>query len=222
MRRKSTREEVQGLSDDLCDHRRTSAPVDADVRHHVALETYVAGAGVTWVYRLEPKCGEQREAAAPLLPSQTNPGQRSPWTNNPGIFTSRRGGLEAVPTVNKLSRRRELRSKEDVAQYHDSELGDVYDLYNACNGTMRGGLLDDRRLNELTAAEREALDVERLREVWEHTASGCQTCAEIVNTLNEARGMMRGNTGTPPLIEPRPSTPDVPDHAEEKALGQSG
>ena len=106
--------------------------------------------------------------------------------------------------------------------FHDSELGDVYDLYNACNGAMRGGLLDKRRLDELTASEREALDVKRLREVWEHTATGCLTCAEIVYTLNAARGMIRNNMGGLPLIDPRPSTPDAHDHSEEKALGQSG
>ena len=76
--------------------------------------------------------------------------------------------------------------------FHHSEAGDVYDLYNACNGAMSGGLLDVRKLDELTPREREALDVERLREVWDHTASGCETCAKIVRTLNDVRGKLRG------------------------------
>src|SRR5947209_8024306 len=138
MRRKSTREEAQGLSDDLCDHRPTSAHVDADGLHHVALETY-AGAGAAWGHLLEPTCGGRRGATAPLPPFKTTPGQQSPRTNNPGIFTSRRGSLQVVSTVNNISRRKELASGKGTAQYHDSEMGDVYDLYNACNGAMSGG-----------------------------------------------------------------------------------
>jgi hypothetical protein len=94
--------------------------------------------------------------------------------------------------LDEISRRRELFSPEGATQYHDSELGDVYDLYNACNGAMSGGLLDVSKLDELTAREREALDVVRLRKVWEHTATGCRTCAEIVRTLNIVRGKLRG------------------------------
>jgi hypothetical protein len=81
---------------------------------------------------------------------------------------------------------------ENTEQYHDSERGDIYDLYNACNGTtVAGGLLDVRKLDELGERERAALDVERLRRVWEHTASGCLTCAKIIHRLNRVRRMMR-------------------------------
>ena len=89
--------------------------------------------------------------------------------------------------------------------FHDSELGDIYDLYNACNGVMRGGLLDVCKLEELTAREREVLDVARLHEVWEHTATGCPTCAQIVYTLNAARRALRMHADGPPQSETRPS-----------------
>ena len=105
--------------------------------------------------------------------------------------------------------------------FHDSELGDVYDLYNACNGAMSGVLLDVRKLDELTARERESLDVARLREVWEHTATGCHTCARIVRTLNAARGATQRCADGPPQSESRPSPPDAPGHTQETALGPS-
>ena len=108
-------------------------------------------------------------------------------------------------------------------QFHDSELGDIYDLFNACNGTMSGGLLDVRKLDELTPREREALDLGRLRQVWEHTAAGCVTCARIVRTLNTARGMTRRQADDPPRSEPPSSPADAPGRAKQKAkaLGQS-
>jgi len=85
---------------------------------------------------------------------------------------------------------------------------------------MSGGLLDARKLDEMTPQEREVLDVERLREVWGHTATGCTTCAEIIQTLNMARGMMRRHAG-PPCSEPRSLPADAPDCIKEKAMGQS-
>jgi hypothetical protein len=76
----------------------------------------------------------------------------------------------------------------DIAQFHDSESEDIYDLYNACNGAVReDGFLDDSKLDELTNEEREVLNVKRLREIWRHTISGCATCAGIVKTLNSVR-----------------------------------
>lgn len=76
-------------------------------------------------------------------------------------------------------------------QFHDNELGDVYDLYNACNGALLDdGLLDIRKLYELSPAQMESLDVARLREVWEHTATGCHRCSNIIRTLNMARRMI--------------------------------
>lgn len=79
--------------------------------------------------------------------------------------------------------------EETTDQFHNNELGDVYDLYNACNGVMFGELLDVRRLDELSEDEREVLDVPRLREIWLHTASGCAKCRHIVATLNLSRRM---------------------------------
>jgi hypothetical protein len=83
-------------------------------------------------------------------------------------------------------------------QYHDSELGDIYDLYNACNGATLGGLLDVRKLDELSPEESKALNLTRLREVWEHSSSGCLTCAKIVRRLNHARRMLREQLRKPP------------------------
>jgi hypothetical protein len=77
-------------------------------------------------------------------------------------------------------------------QYHNNELGDVYDLYNACNGELgEDGLLDVRKLEELSPEEAEALNVERLTEVWQHTATRCTRCAEIITILNAARKALR-------------------------------
>jgi hypothetical protein len=84
---------------------------------------------------------------------------------------------------------------EETDGFHNSELGDVYDLYNACNGAMLGGLLDVRRLEELSPEEKGALNVPRLKEVWVHTASGCLTCRNIIETLNLSRGTMRAGAG---------------------------
>jgi hypothetical protein len=74
--------------------------------------------------------------------------------------------------------------------FHDSESEDIYDLYNACNGVVCDGLLDVRALDELSPEELEVLNVRRLKEIWLHTVSGCQTCAGIINTLNAVRGML--------------------------------
>jgi hypothetical protein len=84
-----------------------------------------------------------------------------------------------------------VRREETTDQFHDNELGDVYDLYNACNGVMAGELLDVSKLDELSREEREVLDVPRLREVWVHTASGCPKCKDIVAKLNLSRVVMR-------------------------------
>lgn len=76
--------------------------------------------------------------------------------------------------------------------FHDSESEDVFDLYNAVNGAVRrDGLLDRSKLDELTAEEAEAFDVPRLIEIWDHTATGCLTCAAIIRTLNIVRGELR-------------------------------
>lgn len=95
-------------------------------------------------------------------------------------------------------------------QFHDSESEDIYDLYNACNGAIHEGFLDIRKLDELNAGELEVLDLERLREIWFHTISGCGTCAEIVRTLNSVRGMLGDDGEEERLREPIHSREDKP------------
>lgn len=74
-------------------------------------------------------------------------------------------------------------------EFHDSE-SDIFALYNACNGEVHHGLLDIRKLDELSAEELKFLNVARLREIWLHTAAGCPTCDGIVRTLNLVRGIL--------------------------------
>jgi hypothetical protein len=96
--------------------------------------------------------------------------------------------------VDKSRRRRKTVSqgKNDAAQFHDNDSSeDVYDLYNACNGIMINGLLDINRLDELSPAEKEEFDKAKLREVWEHTATGCEQCAAIIDILNRFRDRAR-------------------------------
>ena len=75
--------------------------------------------------------------------------------------------------------------------FHDSEIGDIYDLYNACNGVLRDGLLDISKLEEYGPDDYEVLNVPRLREVWEHTVSGCSRCEDIVMALSRLRGAIK-------------------------------
>jgi hypothetical protein len=99
--------------------------------------------------------------------------------------------------VGKSQRRRKTVSQEknDAAQFHDNDSSeDIYDLYNACNGIMINGLLDIDRLDELNPAEKEEFDEARLREVWEHTATGCGQCATIIDILNRFRDRTREST----------------------------
>lgn len=82
--------------------------------------------------------------------------------------------------------------KNGVAQFHDNDSSeDVYDLYNVCNGITINGLLDINRLDELSPAEKSEFDEARLREVWAHTATGCERCAAIIDTLNRFRAEAR-------------------------------
>jgi hypothetical protein len=80
---------------------------------------------------------------------------------------------------------------------HDTEYDDVYDLYNACNGELHEGVLDIRKLDELSEEEREILDVSRLKKAWVHV-TGCGKCARIIHTLNFARQVLRERSGKPP------------------------
>jgi hypothetical protein len=112
-----------------------------------------------------------------VLPSQSNspiPGIQTPGisidTYNPGLSV----------TIKPLS--------NEVEEFHDSESGDIYDLYNAVNGeTREDGFLDISKLDQLSDDEREILNVNRLRDIWRHMISGCATCAGIVRTLNSIR-----------------------------------
>lgn len=80
--------------------------------------------------------------------------------------------------------------------YHDSE-SDIYDLFNACDGVLHNGLLDKRKLDDLSPEELEVLDVERLKEVWAHTAAGCSKCEAIIRTLNIVRGVLSEDAEEP-------------------------
>jgi hypothetical protein len=75
----------------------------------------------------------------------------------------------------------------------DEDSVDVFDLYNVCNGALYEGTLDVRKLDDLSPEEKAFLNVERLKEVWIHVASGCAECEAIIDTLNWARGMLRDN-----------------------------
>ena len=77
--------------------------------------------------------------------------------------------------------------ENDTENFHDSESGDIYDLFNACNGVMVDGFLDVKQLNNYTAKEAEALNIIRLREIWEHTRTGCLHCHKIVDALRALR-----------------------------------
>jgi hypothetical protein len=80
-----------------------------------------------------------------------------------------------------------LNAELTAEECHDSELGDIYDLYNACNGEIVNGLLDVSKLDEYGPEDAEALNVPRLRRVWGHMASGCSECETIVRGLRRLR-----------------------------------
>jgi hypothetical protein len=190
MDRKSASEETQGLSaDDLCDHRPKMACADLDVSHPDPAGSR-AGEGEGWEYFLDPSYARPVGAAASLPLLETIFSSRSPGAVQPGFFFEIRRDRQGRPG-DENSRRNPSPDDADAEQFHDSELGDIYDLYNACNGVMRGNVLDVRKLKELSAEELEVLDVKRLEEVWHHTDRGCVICARIVRTLNEARSALR-------------------------------
>jgi hypothetical protein len=128
---------------------------------------------------------------------------QSPGIEAPGIF------FEPDTLVLRIAPTAAIGSKTDeedyIEQFHDSEDGDIYTLFNACNGDMRDGVLDVRKLDELSEEELEVLDVKRLKEIWLHTISGCPTCDGIVSTLKCVRGMLAEDEPEPTLT---PSTED--------------
>jgi hypothetical protein len=189
MRPKPTSEEAQGLSsDDLCHHRLPTSYDKPNVKRIAVAHTCVGVVG-----RLEilsaPSDGGRRAAAAILPPSITIRSEsRAPAQGQPGVLSSACMSPTEVPSKEEDKMTNQPFPGPDEEQYHDSELGDVYDLYNACNGELdEDGLLDVRKLEELSPEEAKVLNVERLTEVWQHTAGRCVTCAEIVRILNAAR-----------------------------------
>ncbi|HEX7332184.1 MAG TPA: hypothetical protein VF290_11845 [Pyrinomonadaceae bacterium] len=80
-----------------------------------------------------------------------------------------------------------MESELSAADFHDSEAGDVYALFNAVDGVIVDGLLDVRKLDEYSVEDAKALNVPRLREVWRHTASGCSVCQGIIHALGRLR-----------------------------------
>lgn len=86
-----------------------------------------------------------------------------------------------------------MAQEKDHDPFHDSEL-DVFDLFNACDGRMKKGLLDIGVLDQFSEEDAAALNVVRLKEIWTHTATGCPKCAYIIRTLNIIRGTLKEDT----------------------------
>jgi hypothetical protein len=194
MKKKSTSEETQGLSaDDPCDHYRETAYGDLDGGRLADAPLAYEGEGRE--HFLESSYPGRFGAAAPASLLGTIFSRHSPGAIPPGIFFGTGRSLWVAPHK-KTSRRETLIRQADVRQFHDNDLGDVYDLYNACNGAMAGELLDVRKLDEMSPEEQKALNVKRLKEVWDHTATGCATCANIIRTLNAARGLLKEKRGS--------------------------
>jgi hypothetical protein len=200
MERKSTSEETQGLSaDDLCDLGPETAYSGPDGGRADAPLAYE---GEEQECFLESSYAGRFGVAAPNRLLEMIFSSRSPGALQPGIFFDTGSSLRFAPQK-KTSGREPLARQADVRQFHDSDLGDVYDLYNACNGAMVGNLLDVRKLDELSPKEKKALNVKRLKEVWDHTATGCATCANIIRTLNAARGILKEKRRRAPRNEPK-------------------
>ena len=103
----------------------------------------------------------------------------------PGFFID----LTWPPFLSSENRgRRPVQNETD--EFHDSDV-DVFDLYNACNGIIRGGFLDVRELDKYSPEDAEALNVPRLKEIWEHTTTGCPQCREIIEGLHVVRGAVQ-------------------------------
>jgi hypothetical protein len=93
-----------------------------------------------------------------------------------------------------LGRRKTVNPESDEEFHDGGSSEDIFDLFNATGGILRqDGLLDISRLDAYGEREAEELNVPRLREIWEHTASasGCKRCAEIVSMLVAIRVSLR-------------------------------
>ena len=105
-----------------------------------------------------------------------------------------------------------MAAQTETNQFHDSEDGDIFDLYNVCDGQLKNGLLDIRQLDEFSEEERAQLNVTRLKEIWIHTAYGCSQCEEIVRILNSVRGVLS--------VDPEPSSEPAYDVSTSYAFEQ--
>ena len=80
----------------------------------------------------------------------------------------------------------------ETDEFHDSDSNvDLFDLYNSTNGIIHNGFLDVRELEKYSSDEAKALNVPRLREIWEHTTTGCAQCREIIKALDHIRSAVR-------------------------------
>jgi hypothetical protein len=133
---------------------------------------------------------EQPTLAKPLSLNR-NPISPYPGMESPGVFfDSRRPSPSALSQATESLRRKTMDKDKGSDEFHDSEI-DVFDLFNSVNGEMRDGLLDIGKLEEFTDEEANALNVPRLREIWEHTTSGCLECKRIITMLTALRKTVR-------------------------------
>lgn len=116
------------------------------------------------------------------------PGSRDLGFDSPSVFFGRQRPAAPARLLPTQSLGRET-VEQDADHFHDSET-DIFDLFNACDGVERDGLLDISKLDEYSPAEAEALNVPRLREIWEHTATGCAECAQIIAILKAVRATL--------------------------------
>jgi hypothetical protein len=146
------------------------------------------------LYLVTPSSVERTLVIVPLPSLWKKLRARGPGRQYPGPFSdpcSCRPNLPVASVAVQSLRRNTANQEKGDDQLHDGELEDVYDLYNACNGAIHDGLLDIRKLDELSEEETAFLDIPRLREVWHHVANGCAQCHAIINTLNLARERLR-------------------------------
>jgi len=190
MNTKAINEEDRGLPlDQLCDKGLQTTAKDPD-----STGTVLRQMGMRQTHRhasrSEHSLVEWHCGSAPLLWSRGIKNSDDLGGQHPGIFFDPSPLTLLSDRQGSESSRRKNVEDESSDQYHDSESEDVYDLYNACNGALHNGLLDIRKLDELSEEELEILDVARLRVVWAHTATGCSQCERIIKTLNSARELM--------------------------------
>jgi len=108
----------------------------------------------------------------------------------PGLFFQL-NHPRALWRVSDYPGRMPMNNEKDTDDFHDSGSEDIYDLYNACNGIVRNGLLDVNQLDEFDPDDARALNVPRLREIWDHTRSGCRQCEQIIEALHILRTTVR-------------------------------